>query len=54
MSKVVKKNTHRPLEILYEDDYILVINKVSGINVHPGDHKTTEISVIDQIQDYLK
>lgn len=54
-SKVVKKNTHRrPLEILYEDDYILVINKVSGINVHPGDHKTTEISVIDQIQDYLK
>jgi RluA family pseudouridine synthase len=41
------------LEILYEDEYLMVINKPPGINVHPGDHKTTEISLIDQVQDYL-
>lgn len=42
------------LDILYEDDYLMVINKPAGINVHPGDHKTTEISLIDIVQDYLK
>ena len=26
-----------PLEVLYEDDQILVINKASGMVVHPGD-----------------
>ncbi len=41
------------LEVLYEDEYLMVINKPPGINVHPGDHKTTEISLIDQVQDYL-
>ncbi len=40
--------------ILYEDDYILVINKPSGINVHPGDHKTQEVSIIELIEDYLQ
>jgi 23S rRNA-/tRNA-specific pseudouridylate synthase len=32
----------------------MVINKPPGINVHPGDHKTTELSVIDLVQDYLQ
>jgi 23S rRNA-/tRNA-specific pseudouridylate synthase len=32
----------------------MVINKIAGINVHAGDHKTTESNVIDQVQDYLK
>lgn len=43
-----------PLDVLFEDDYLMVINKPSGINVHPWDHKTTESSIIEQVQDYLK
>ena len=42
------------LEILYEDDYLMVINKPAGINVHSGDHKTSESNIIDQVQDYLQ
>lgn len=42
------------LDILYEDEYLMIINKIAGINVHAGDHKTTESNVIDQVQDYLK
>ena len=41
------------LEVLYEDEYFLVINKPSGMNVHPGDHKTTEVSLIELVQDML-
>lgn len=44
----------RSLEILYEDDYLMVINKPAGINVHSGDHKTSESNIIDQVQDYLQ
>jgi 23S rRNA pseudouridine955/2504/2580 synthase len=51
--KFSEKKTNS-LEILYEDELIMVINKTPGINVHPGDHKTTELSVIDLVQDYLK
>jgi 23S rRNA pseudouridine1911/1915/1917 synthase len=40
--------------ILYEDDSILVINKPPGINVHPGDHKSKEASIIELVQDYLR
>ena len=39
--------------ILYEDDFFLVINKSPGLNVHPGDHKTKEVSLIELVQDYL-
>jgi RluA family pseudouridine synthase len=42
-----------PLSILYEDEYLMVVNKPPGINVHAGDHKTTESNIIDQVQDYL-
>jgi RluA family pseudouridine synthase len=41
------------LDILYEDEYLMVVNKPPGINVHAGDHKTTESNIIDQVQDYL-
>jgi len=40
-------------DIVYEDSYLLIINKNPWINVHPGDFKTKEISVIAQVQDYL-
>lgn len=40
-------------DIVFEDGDLLVINKNAGINVHPGDHKTKETNVIQQVQDYL-
>ncbi len=40
-------------DIVYEDEYLLVINKDSWINVHPWNHKTKEISIIEQVRDYL-
>lgn len=43
----------RSLERLYEDEYLLIINKPSGINVHPWDHKSTEASLIELVQDAL-
>ena len=43
-----------PLAILYEDEYLMIVNKPPGINVHAGDHKTTESNIIDQVQDYLQ
>lgn len=42
-----------PTSILFEDEMLLVVNKPAGVNVHPGDHKTTEVSLIELIQDYL-
>ncbi len=42
------------LDILYEDEYLMVVNKPAGINVHAGDHKTKESNIIDQVQDYLQ
>lgn len=40
-------------QIIYEDDFLFVVNKNSWVNVHPWDFKTKEISLIDQVQDYL-
>ncbi len=31
----------------------MVVNKPSGLNVHPGDHKSDESSLIEQVQDSL-
>jgi 23S rRNA-/tRNA-specific pseudouridylate synthase len=30
----------------------LILNKNPGINVHPWDHKSEEVSLIEQVQDY--
>ncbi len=40
-------------DIVFEDTSLLVVNKNPGQNVHPADHKSTEISLIEQVQDYL-
>lgn len=40
-------------DIAFEDEYLLVVNKNPWLNVHPGDHKTTEVSLIDQVHDYF-
>ncbi len=42
-----------PARILYEDADILIYDKPSGLIVHSPDHKTDEVSLIDQIEDYL-
>ncbi len=43
----------RDLDILYQDDYLLVINKPAWVNVHPWDYKSDEISLIQQVHDFL-
>lgn len=42
-----------PVAVLFEDDDVLALNKPAGVSVHPGDHKTNEISLIQRAQDYL-
>ena len=39
--------------ILYEDSEILVYNKPAGLIVHSPDHKTNEVSLIEQVEVYL-
>lgn len=54
--EIKTKIIHEKLEperILYRDDDILVYDKPSGLIVHSPDHKTDEISLIEQIEDYL-
>ena len=49
-------NTSSTLEvsrILYEDNEILIYNKPTGLIVHSPDHKTNEVSLIEQIEVYL-
>jgi len=48
IQKLLKK------DIVFEDNHLLVVNKNPGINVHPWEHKTTEISLIQQVDDYFK
>ncbi|MDA9129102.1 RluA family pseudouridine synthase [Candidatus Gracilibacteria bacterium] len=53
----VEVDCNRPLQkkdIVFEDANILVLSKNAGQNVHPGDHKTTEVSLIDQVHDYYQ
>ncbi|EKE27520.1 MAG: Pseudouridine synthase [uncultured bacterium (gcode 4)] len=40
-------------DIVYEDSSVLIINKSPWVIVHPGDFKTKELSLIQQVQDYL-
>ncbi len=46
----VKKNSDVPnLDILYEDEDLLVINKPSGLLVHPVNQSQTEMTLIDAL-----
>ena len=40
-------------DIVFEDDDLFIVNKNPWINVHPGDHKSSESSLIHMVQDYL-
>lgn len=50
-----KTSTERldPKDIIHEDGELLIVNKNPGTIVHPGDFKTTDLSLIAQVQDYL-
>jgi 23S rRNA pseudouridine1911/1915/1917 synthase len=43
-----------PLEVLYEDDQILVINKASGMVVHPGDGTKDDTLIHSLLYHYPK
>lgn len=47
------KQRLNPKDIVYEDGELLIVNKNPGTIVHPGDFKTTDLSLIAQVQDYL-
>ncbi|OIP54951.1 hypothetical protein AUK10_00250 [Candidatus Gracilibacteria bacterium CG2_30_37_12] len=60
LTKVQKPLLHKrdddrlnPQDIVYEDNDLLIVNKNPGVIVHPGDFKTTNLSLIAQVQDYL-
>jgi len=42
-----------PTRILFQNSDLLIYDKPSGIIVHSPDHKTDEVSLIEQIEEYL-
>lgn len=59
LGEMKKETTKKPIlqntkiDILYEDRYFLAVNKPAWMNVHPWDHKSTEASLIELVQDML-
>ena len=51
--KNVFNKNKKELDIVYEDDFLLVVNKDAWIDVHPWDFKTKDLSLIDIVKDYL-
>ena len=47
------ENSFNKKDIVFEDWDLFIVNKSAGINVHPGDFKSKEVSLIQQVQDYL-
>lgn len=43
-----------PLHILYEDEYLIVLNKPAGLLAVPLERKGEESSIYDQIEDHLR
>ncbi len=55
-SSLVRKGLDQSFDkadILFEDEDLFIVNKAAWVNVHPGDFKSTEVSLIQQVQDYL-
>lgn len=47
------KNKLEKKDIMFEDSNMLAINKNPWMNVHPAGHKTKEVSLIEQVWDYI-
>ena len=43
-----------PLRILYEDQYLMVLNKPAGLLAVPLERRSEETSIFDQIEDHLR
>jgi len=43
-----------PLSILYEDQYLMVLNKPAGLLAVPLERRSEETSIFDQIEDHLR
>jgi 23S rRNA pseudouridine1911/1915/1917 synthase len=43
-----------PLRILYEDQYLIVLNKPAGLLAVPLERRSEETSIYDQIEDHLR
>jgi 23S rRNA pseudouridine1911/1915/1917 synthase len=46
--------TAGPLRILYEDDALIVLDKPAGLLAVPLERRSEEVSIFDQIEDYLR
>jgi 23S rRNA pseudouridine1911/1915/1917 synthase len=46
--------TSGPLRILYEDQYLIVLNKPAGLLAVPLERRGEEASIFDQIEDHLR
>jgi 23S rRNA pseudouridine1911/1915/1917 synthase len=46
--------TSGPLRILYEDQYLIVLNKPAGLLAVPLERRGEETSIFDQIEDHLR
>lgn len=51
--QIISIPREKKLEILFEDEAFLAINKTAWMNVHPWDHKSDEVSLIECVHDYL-
>ena len=43
-----------PLQILYEDQYLMVLNKPAGLLAVPLERRSEEASIFDQIEEHLR
>lgn len=46
--------TSGPLRVLYEDQYLIVLNKPAGLLAVPLERRSEETSIFDQIEDHLR
>jgi 23S rRNA pseudouridine1911/1915/1917 synthase len=46
--------TAGPLRILYEDQFLIVLDKPPGLLAVPLERRSEEVSIFDQIEDYLR
>lgn len=46
--------TAGPLRILYEDQFLIVLDKPAGLLAVPLERRSEEVSIFDQIEDYLR
>ena len=46
--------TSGPLHILYEDDFLIVVNKPAGLLAVPLERRSEAVSIVDQLEDHFR